>query len=121
MPAPDFFHLLDWKGLHLISHLFIDKLVKIMLKIYLKCIITYFSLPINLQNGRQQILYVFIFYIPALSLEKTMYGYPESEKKSGLRTKITVSTVDIWIKQSRLKVIHSKVPSSGWKKTSYFC
>jgi len=81
MPAPDFFHLLDWKGLHLISHLFIDKLVKIMLKIYLKCIITYFSLPINLQNGRQQILYVFIFYIPALSLEKTMYGYPESEKR----------------------------------------
>ena len=83
MPAPVFFfHFLDWKGLHLISHLFIDILVKIMLKIYLKCIITYFSSPINLQNGRQQIIYVFIFYIPALSLEKTIYGYPKSEKKS---------------------------------------
>ena len=27
-------------------------------------------------------------YIPALSLEKIMYGYPRREKKSGLRTKI---------------------------------
>ena len=29
----------------------------------------------------------FTNYIPALSLEKTMYGYPKREKKSGLRTK----------------------------------
>ena len=28
------------------------------------------------------------YFIPALSLEKTMYRYPKREKKSGLRTKI---------------------------------
>ena len=27
-------------------------------------------------------------YIPGISLEKTMYGYPKREKKSGFRTKI---------------------------------
>jgi len=30
----------------------------------------------------------FTNYIPALSLEKAMYGYPKREKKSGLKTKI---------------------------------
>ena len=40
-------------------------------------------------------------YIPALSSEKTMNGYPKREKKCGLRIKYIV-----------LKVIHSKVPSS---------
>ena len=71
------------------------------------CYQIFFS-PVNLQNGRQQILYLleiadfshgieFIFKavigqynlrIFLLSLEKTMYGYPKREKKSGLRTKI---------------------------------
>ena len=68
------------------------------------------SSPINIEYGRQQILYLleivdfshgiefffqgchwsiqFTNYIPALSLEKIMYGYPKREKKSGLRTKI---------------------------------
>ena len=30
----------------------------------------------------------FTNFIPALSLEKAIYGYPKREKKSGLRTKI---------------------------------
>ena len=91
--------------------------------------ITYFSMPIYLQNGRKQILYLlkitedshwieFIFkavigqytiYIPALSLEKTMYGYPKREKKVDYRLKLKVSTLDIWIKQLGLKF---KIPSS---------
>ena len=33
-----------------------------------------------------------------LSLEKTIYGYPKREKKSGLRLRLKVSTVDIRIK-----------------------
>ena len=70
----------------------------------LKRIIKYFSSSINIQNGRQQILNLvsncgflswnriyfpgchcliqFTNYIPALSLEKTMYGYLKREKKS---------------------------------------
>ena len=46
------------------------------------------------------------------SLEKTIYGYPMREKKIGLGQKWKVSTVDIRIKKSGLKFIHSKVPSS---------
>ena len=34
-------------------------------------------------------------------------------KKSGLSKQLKVSTLGIWIKQSGLKVSHSKVPSSG--------
>ena len=70
-----------------------------MVKKNLKPIIEYLSSPINLQNDRQQILYLleiadfslgsnlfvkavisqiqFTKYIPALSWEKAMYGYPE--------------------------------------------
>ena len=72
-------------------------------------VIKYFFSPINLQNGRLQILYLleiadfshgieFIFKVVIgqfnlrtiflLSLGKTMNGYPKREKKSGLRTKI---------------------------------
>ncbi len=47
------------------------------------------------------------------SVEKTNNGYPKREKKSGLEQKWKVSTVDIRIKKSGLKFIHSKVPSSG--------
>ena len=46
-------------------------------------------------------------------MEKTIYGYPRRENKSGLGQKWKVSTVDIRIKKSGLKFIHSKVPSSG--------
>ena len=47
------------------------------------------------------------------SLEKTINGYPKREKKSGLGQKWKFSTVDIRIKKSGLKFIHSKVPRSG--------
>ena len=40
-------------------------------------------------------------------------GYPRREKKSGLGQKWKVSTVDIRIKKSGLKFIHSIVPSSA--------
>ena len=47
------------------------------------------------------------------SFEKPVFDfsvlYP---KKSELSKKLKVSTFDIWIKQSGLKVSHSKVPSS---------
>ena len=46
------------------------------------------------------------------SLEKTINRYPRREKKGGLGQKWKVSTVDIRIKKSGLKFIHSKVPSS---------
>jgi len=46
--------------------------------------------------------------VPALSLEKIMYGY----LKRGLKLK--VSTMNIRIKLLGLKVIYSIVPSSGW-------
>ena len=46
------------------------------------------------------------------SLEKTINGYPRREKKSGLGLTWKVSTVDVRIKKSGLKFIHSKVPSS---------
>jgi len=80
------------------------------LKKNIKRIIKYFSSPINLQNGRQEILSLLeiedfshgielIFkavigqnHLRTIFLhshwEKTMYGYPKREKKSGLRTKI---------------------------------
>ena len=40
-----------------------------------------------------------------------LYLYP---KKSGLSKKLKVSTLDIQIKQSGLKISHSKVPSSDY-------
>ena len=51
-----------------------------------------------------------------LSLEKTINGYPRREKKIGLEQNRKVSTVDIGIKKSGLKFIHSKVPSSGYSQ-----
>ena len=53
-----------------------------------------------------------VIYIPALSLEKTMYGYPKREKKSGLRAKIK----SFHSGYPGLKVIHSKVPCFVKKK-----
>jgi len=92
---------LNWKGLHLISHqfknesqtyyeifFFADKLTKWPTRNSL--FVRYCGFlswgRIYFQGCHWSIQ--FTNYIPALSLEKTMYGYPKREKKSGLRTKI---------------------------------
>ena len=81
-----------------------------MLQKNLKRIIKYLSSPINIQNGRQQILdlleiadfshgieFIFKAVIGQYNLQtifmhshwrKVMYGYLKREKKMGLRTKI---------------------------------
>ena len=56
-------------------------------------------------------------YITALSLVKTMYGYPKREKKSGLRTKI--KSFHSGYSELGLKVIHSKVPSSFDRNSTF--
>ena len=52
------------------------------------------------------------------------YSVTISKKKNGLSKKLKVSTLDIRIKQSGLKVSHSKVPSSAvfktWIQTTIF-
>ena len=54
-------------------------------------------------------------------MEKTINVYPRREKKSGLGQKWKVSTVDIRIKKSGLKFIHSKVPSSVHFNLRFLC
>ena len=112
-----FVRFLDWKGLHLISliYLLINQLKLVLKKesqtyYYILFFTDYFSKwpktnSLLLRNcgflswdriyfqgcnwSIQFTIYIFIYiYIPALSLEKTMYGYLKREKKSGLRTKI---------------------------------
>ena len=86
----------------------------------LKRIITYFLLPIE---------FIFKAVIGQYSLRtiflhshwrKRCTGIQRERKRVDYGLKFKVSTVDIRIKQSGLKVIHSKVPSSGllWKKTT---
>jgi len=96
----------------------------------LKRIIAYFSSPINLQNGRQQIVIncgglsldkiyfqgchwsiQFTNYIPAVSLEKTDFQSERKRVDYGLKLKVYI--VYIWIKLSGFKVFLSKVPSLG--------
>ena len=51
------------------------------------------------------------------NFEEQVFDFP---KKSGLSKKLKVSTLDIRIKQSGLKVSHSKVPSSDGVDLLYF-
>ena len=49
------------------------------------------------------------------SFEKPVFYFSlQYPKKSGLSKILKVSTLDIGIKQSGLKVLYSKVPSPGW-------
>ena len=86
----------------------------------LKRIITYFLLPVE---------FIFKAVIGPYSLRtiflhshwrKQCTDIQRERKRVDYGLKFKVSTVDIRIKQSGLKVIHSKVPSSGllWKKTT---
>ena len=67
----------------------------------------------KIRSDQKRFFIVLSLYPLSFFANTPFNGYPRREKKSGLGQKWKIFTVDIRIKKSGLKFIHSKVPSSG--------